>query len=100
LRLFGSFVEPVPTRPANLSDRELPVYTVIVALYRETESVSALVASLRKLDYPGLMAQAPQAIPLPKGHILQVGRLTCRSARHVGAARGSPSCCHFRIRGP
>jgi cellulose synthase/poly-beta-1,6-N-acetylglucosamine synthase-like glycosyltransferase len=52
LRLVGSLVEPAPTAPAAVSDRELPVYTIIVALYRETETVEALVASLRRLDYP------------------------------------------------
>jgi cellulose synthase/poly-beta-1,6-N-acetylglucosamine synthase-like glycosyltransferase len=52
LRTFGSLIEPGPPRPARMSDRELPVYTLIVALYREVESVDALVASLRKLDYP------------------------------------------------
>jgi Glycosyltransferase like family 2 len=52
LRLFGSLIEPVPARPVGLSDRELPVYSIIVALYRETEAVSALVASLRKPAYP------------------------------------------------
>jgi cellulose synthase/poly-beta-1,6-N-acetylglucosamine synthase-like glycosyltransferase len=52
LRLFGSFVAPAPARRAAMSERELPAYTVIVALYRETESANALVAALRKLDYP------------------------------------------------
>ena len=52
LRLFGSLVEPVRPRPARMSDRELPAYTVIVALYREAQAVDALVGSLRNLDYP------------------------------------------------
>jgi hypothetical protein len=34
---------------------------VICALYRETAVVNDLVAAIRALDYPGIMAQAPQA---------------------------------------
>src|SRR5262249_20198704 len=52
LRLSVSFSEPEPARPARLPDYDLPVYTIIVALYREARSVAALVAALRGLDYP------------------------------------------------
>jgi hypothetical protein len=40
----------------------LPVYTILVPLYREVSSLDGLIASLRRLDYPGLMAQTPQAV--------------------------------------
>ena len=35
-----------------LDDRELPVYTILVPLYKESEILSALVAGLSRLDYP------------------------------------------------
>ncbi|MCC7260642.1 MAG: glycosyltransferase [Alphaproteobacteria bacterium] len=35
-----------------IPDRELPVYTILVPLYRETEALPGLIASLRALDYP------------------------------------------------
>ncbi len=35
-----------------LDDASLPVYTVLVPLYREKESLPHLLASLKKLDYP------------------------------------------------
>lgn len=38
--------------PPDLPDAELPVYTVLVPLYRETEVIAQLVRSLRALDYP------------------------------------------------
>jgi hypothetical protein len=53
LRLFCPFVgrnaraQRMPVRPADL-----PVYTVIAALYQEAVSVSDLVAALRLLDWP------------------------------------------------
>jgi cellulose synthase/poly-beta-1,6-N-acetylglucosamine synthase-like glycosyltransferase len=34
----------------------LPIYTIICALYREAPVVENLVAAIRALDYPGIMA--------------------------------------------
>lgn len=55
LRLFATAVscernEPRPAPP--LTDRQLPVYSVIVALYREERMVPRLFAALEALDYP------------------------------------------------
>jgi cellulose synthase/poly-beta-1,6-N-acetylglucosamine synthase-like glycosyltransferase len=52
LRVLGSLVEAAPPKRARISDRALPVYTILVALYREATCVHELVASLRRLDYP------------------------------------------------
>ena len=46
--------------PMLVADRQLPTYTIVIALYREAAAVHGLVASLRKLNYPGIMAQTPQ----------------------------------------
>jgi hypothetical protein len=63
LRVVGTLVYwPQNTRPAHIPDRELPVYTVMVALYREAAAVDGLIAALRQLDYPGIRAQTPQDI--------------------------------------
>ena len=53
LRFAGSFA-PRPARPklARLSDWQLPVYTIIVALYREARSIAPLLHALDALDYP------------------------------------------------
>lgn len=53
LRLIGALAAPEmhvpgPRRP----DRELPVYTIIVALYREAAAARRLVAALDALDWP------------------------------------------------
>ncbi|MBN1673567.1 MAG: glycosyltransferase [Kiritimatiellae bacterium] len=37
---------------ARLDERTLPVYSVLVPLYNEPESVAALVDALRRMDYP------------------------------------------------
>jgi cellulose synthase/poly-beta-1,6-N-acetylglucosamine synthase-like glycosyltransferase len=53
LRLWGSFTpwRPQPLLPRR-PDRQLPVYTVIAALYREASSVAPLLGALDALDYP------------------------------------------------
>ncbi|MDR7039077.1 cellulose synthase/poly-beta-1,6-N-acetylglucosamine synthase-like glycosyltransferase [Methylobacterium sp. BE186] len=72
-------VEPAPGSVAALSDRDLPVYTVLVALYREAAVVPRLVGALARLDYPAAKldikfvleaddaetAAALAAVPLP-----------------------------------
>jgi cellulose synthase/poly-beta-1,6-N-acetylglucosamine synthase-like glycosyltransferase len=39
-------------RSPTLRNRELPVYSIVVALYREAASVRGLITALRTLDYP------------------------------------------------
>ena len=53
LRLLTvAFADQASARPARISDNELPIYTIICALYREANVVSNLVAGIRALDYP------------------------------------------------
>jgi len=43
------------SRPSPpLADADLPVYTVIVAMYREGAVIPKLVAGLNAFDYPGI----------------------------------------------
>ena len=61
LRLTGAFIDSTACDPARrLTDESLPVYTVILALYREAASVDGLLTAIERLDYPGIMAQTPQ----------------------------------------
>ncbi|MFT4098659.1 MAG: glycosyltransferase, partial [Rhodoblastus sp.] len=52
-RIFTT-VEALHTEPegAPISDRRLPLYTVVIALYREAEVANALLAALEAIDYP------------------------------------------------
>jgi glycosyltransferase XagB len=64
LRLWSMFLtDKKPKRPRDFDDRMLPVYSIICALYREAAVVEELVAAIRDLDYPGIMAQTPQELP-------------------------------------
>jgi cellulose synthase/poly-beta-1,6-N-acetylglucosamine synthase-like glycosyltransferase len=53
LRLFGLFSENrLRRQPRIRTDDQLPVYTIVIALYREAAAVRGLVAALRDLNYP------------------------------------------------
>ncbi len=53
LRLSSAlYTHPAPNRPLRIDDKELPIYTIICALYREEKVVGDLVAAIRALDYP------------------------------------------------
>ena len=53
LRLTGVTVRPETRPPISVgADAELPIYTVIAALYREARSVDKLLRALDRLDYP------------------------------------------------
>lgn len=54
LRLLCLLAPREPARPPRLADAELPVYTVLVPLFRETAVLDQLVAALVRLDYPVL----------------------------------------------
>jgi cellulose synthase/poly-beta-1,6-N-acetylglucosamine synthase-like glycosyltransferase len=53
VRILATAMSFIPERlPASLPDAALPTYTVLVALYQETEVAASLVAAMAALDYP------------------------------------------------
>ncbi|MFG1409866.1 MAG: glycosyltransferase [Pseudomonadota bacterium] len=52
LRLAACFVTAEPDGACRLGDHHLPIYTVMVPLYREAAVLPRLVAALAALDYP------------------------------------------------
>ena len=52
LRSMAAIAGKGETRPPALADDELPDYTIVVALYRETRVVEDLIRALDGLDYP------------------------------------------------
>lgn len=53
LRIAGAFApRPNVGNPRRIPDRELPLYTVIIALYREATSVAPPLHAIKALDYP------------------------------------------------
>jgi cellulose synthase/poly-beta-1,6-N-acetylglucosamine synthase-like glycosyltransferase len=53
LRVIAMLLAFTPHYPQlRHGDETLPIYAIIVAIYREAESVPELIAALRRLDYP------------------------------------------------
>jgi len=52
LRVIGAATRWRAWRALRLTTSELPIYTIVVALYDEASAVPALVAALHDLDYP------------------------------------------------
>ncbi|MFG1432306.1 glycosyltransferase [Xanthobacter sp. V2C-8] len=53
LRLAGCSFNALEDEPApRIEERHLPVYTLLIPLYKEAASVPRLVAAMRALDYP------------------------------------------------
>jgi cellulose synthase/poly-beta-1,6-N-acetylglucosamine synthase-like glycosyltransferase len=53
LRLLGIFnAEPVRAEPEPVAEKNLPTYSIVVALYRESAAVGELVEALGRLNYP------------------------------------------------
>lgn len=50
--LVKQFRRPALPKPEPLSDKDLPIYTVLVPLYREADVVAQLVAAILAIDYP------------------------------------------------
>lgn len=52
LRLFACFLREDSNGPSSTNDRELPLYTILVPLYREADIVADMVAAISALNYP------------------------------------------------
>lgn len=54
IRLLGLLPAGPTHKPPQLNDAELPVYSVLVPLFRETRVLDQLIEALCRLDYPAL----------------------------------------------
>jgi hypothetical protein len=55
LRLIGVFMpREQDTQPLAIADGNLPIYTIMAALYKEAASVDGLLRAIERLDYPGI----------------------------------------------
>lgn len=66
LRLFAGAASTTGKQDTRLrtpvEDSRLPVYSIVVALHREARVMLQLITALDAIDYPGIMAQTPQAV--------------------------------------
>ncbi len=52
IMVTAAALEPFAPPRQQLADRELPIYSIVVTLYREARVVPQLVAALDRIDYP------------------------------------------------
>jgi glycosyltransferase XagB len=52
LRLTATLAQPVARRAAPIPDADLPVYSIVAALYREANMIDQLVTALDAISYP------------------------------------------------
>jgi cellulose synthase/poly-beta-1,6-N-acetylglucosamine synthase-like glycosyltransferase len=52
LRIYACFIRPAAIKRASVSDKDLPIYTILVPLHREAEVAADLVAAISALNYP------------------------------------------------
>ncbi len=78
---------PKPSPPAAASRAPLPVYTVLVPLFREAGVVAELLASLRALDYPADRLEIMLVVEAVDGETQCRARLRPARRAHAGARR-------------
>lgn len=57
LATIGEWIAPHPPRLPRSEDRDLPIYTVLVPLFREARVLPRLLGALCRLDYPALCSK-------------------------------------------
>ncbi len=93
-------VPPVQT----LCDKDLPVYTLLVPLYREAESLPALLASLARLHYPvakldiKLIIEADDDETFRAAQALRPGYHVDIIRVPVSKPRTKPKACNYGLR--
>lgn len=100
-----------PEAVAALDDRDLPVYTLLVPLYRETEVLSALVAGISRLDYPKekfdvkLLLEEDDTETIAAARLANLPSFFDITIVPDGLPKGKPKACNYgllharRIRG-
>jgi len=88
---------------AALEDRDLPVYTILVPLYREAAVLHQLVDAIDRLDYPKAKLDVKLLLEDDDVETIQAAR-TRRLPAHfqlvlvpAGEPRGKPRACNFGL---
>ena len=88
---------------AALDDRDLPVYTILVPLYREAEVLPTLVAGLSRLDYPKEKLDVKLLLEEDDPETIAVARLANLPSFFDitivpdGQPKGKPKACNYGL---
>ncbi len=86
-----------------LDDRELPVYTILVPLYKESEILPALVAGLSRMDYPLEKLDVKLLLEEDDTETIRVARASNLPAFFDitivphGQPKGKPKACNYGL---
>ncbi|GIW11696.1 MAG: hypothetical protein KatS3mg061_2753 [Dehalococcoidia bacterium] len=96
-------VPVTPEEVAALDERELPVYTILIPLYREAAVAPRLVAAIDRLDYPKAKLDVKLLIEEDDTETLE-GLLAANLPAHFkilivphGLPKGKPKACNYGL---
>ena len=87
-----------------LGERDLPVYSILVPLYREANMVAPLVANLRKLDYPAAKLDIKLVLEEDDLHTIEAAKALHLDGRFEilcvpsSQPRTKPKACNYALR--
>ncbi len=91
------------TEVAALDERDLPVYTILIPLYRETEVLPKLVEAIGRLDYPKAKLDVKLLLEEDDTETIRVARAS-RLPSHFqivivphGLSKGKPKACNYGL---
>jgi cellulose synthase/poly-beta-1,6-N-acetylglucosamine synthase-like glycosyltransferase len=94
-------IETTDAELAALQDRDLPVYTLLVPLYREAEVLPTLIEAIQALDYPKVKLDVRLLLEHDDYETLAVAR-TANLPSHftivvipTGRPKGKPKACNY-----
>ncbi len=86
-----------------VSDRQLPVYTVLVPAYKEPQVVAAVVASMAALEYPPSRLEVLLLLEEDDAETIAAARTACRGTPvrvvlvPAGEPRTKPKACNYGL---
>jgi cellulose synthase/poly-beta-1,6-N-acetylglucosamine synthase-like glycosyltransferase len=96
-------IETTPEELAALDDRQLPVYTILVPLYREAEVLPRLVRAIAAMDYPKPKLDVKLLLEEDDTETIAVARASHLPSHFKivviphGMPKGKPKACNYGL---
>ncbi|MCC7104120.1 MAG: glycosyltransferase [Chloroflexi bacterium] len=96
-------IETTPDEVAALDERDLPVYTILIPLYRETAVLPRLIKAIRSLDYPKTKLDVRLLLEEDDVDTIEAARRADLPAHFSlvvvphGLPKGKPKACNYGL---
>lgn len=96
-------IETTPEDLAALDDRDLPIYTILVPVYREARVFPILARAIERLDYPAAKLDVKILLEEDDAETIEVARRSkLPSSFHLlvvphGQPKGKPKACNYGL---